>query len=237
MFNRKNTAPKRPRKDLEQGWLRELGFIYSRASVSLLTLVLLLSLLMAGSVSAANIGLREVGTGSTEIYAEEGDVVSLELFVDTEGLTFEGYMIGVDITGGEVLGVSVAHQSLTGLFPDLFGPAVVDAPAGTIRSINQTTFSTGLGAGTHVLDVITLTVGTYASDVAPEIVLTPGLFGESLGLEGGACPGNVAGCVVSVSSANIVPEPSTAVCLGLGLLGLRLARRRIGLDESPLGVS
>lgn len=183
----------------------------------------------APSALAATIGLREVGTGLTEIVAEEGETVSLELFVDTDGLSFEGYMIGVDITGGDVSGISVTHQSLTGLFADLFGTTVIDEGLGTIRAINQTTFSTGLGSGTYVLDIITLTVDTYASSALPEIVLTPGLFGESLGLDGGACPGNIAGCTVNVSSASIVPEPSTAVSLGLGLVGLRAARRRIRL--------
>ncbi len=108
---------------------------------------------------------------------------------------------------------------------------VIDEGLGTIRSINQSTFSTGLGDGTYVLNVITLTVDTYASNSDPEIWVTPGLFGESLGLEGGACPGNVPGCTVSLSSASLtvvaIPEPSKALSLGLGLIGLRIARRRM----------
>ena len=200
-----------------------------RLRAALTALVLITALLGAHSALAATIGVREVGTGLTEIQAEEGDTVSLEVFIDTGGLSFEGYMIGVDITGGDVSGISVAHQSLTGLFPDLFGTTVIDEGLGTIRAMNQTTFSTGLSAGTYVVDIITLTVDTYASNLLPEILVTPGLFGETLGLGSGACPGNVAGCTVDVNSASIVPEPSTAVTLGLGLVGLRVARRRIRL--------
>ena len=196
-----------------------------------IALVLIAALLGAQSALAATLGVREVGTGLTEIFVEEGDTVSLELFIDTEGLSFQGYMVGVDITGGDASGISVLHQSVPGLVhQDLLGPIVIDEGLGTIRDINQMAeFSSSLNAGIYVVDIITFTVDTYASSLLPEILVTPGLFGGSLGLDSGSCPGSVPGCTVNVSSASIVPEPSTAVSLGLGLVGLRAARRRIRL--------
>ena len=58
---------------------------------------LLAATALAPAANAAVLGLREVGTGLTEINAGPGQSVSLELYLDTEGLGFEGYLVGVDI--------------------------------------------------------------------------------------------------------------------------------------------
>ncbi|MFP6639902.1 MAG: hypothetical protein VCC04_06645, partial [Myxococcota bacterium] len=77
----------------------------------------------ADSARAASMGVYQEGTGLTEIIADEGDTVSLVLYLDTEGESFEGYMAGIDITGGSVSGIAVAHQGLgvapNALYPDL----------------------------------------------------------------------------------------------------------------------
>jgi hypothetical protein len=137
--------------------------------------------------------------------------------------------LDIDTQGGAISGLSLAHQPLPGLFADLFGAPVIDNAAGTIRDDNQTTFTTGLAAGVYVLDIISLTVDAYGPSV--EMLLTPGLFGgQVLGLGGGSCPGTTAGCSVTTQSASIIPEPGTALLMGLGLMGLgfsgNTARRR-----------
>ena len=185
-------------------------------------------LLAAIGAQAASVGLREAITGATEIgVGPSGGSVDLELFLDTGGLSFEGYYLGVDFTGGSLTIESVTHQPLPGLFGDLFSAPVIDNDAQSIRHLNQTTFTTPLGAGEYVLDVITIDVGPLTGGA--EIIGTPGLFGEVLGLAGGACPGTVEGCTVSFSSVHITPEPATALLLAGGILGLALQRsqRRI----------
>jgi len=190
-----------------------------------LGLAALFLLALIPSAHAAILGLRQVGTGLTTITAAEGSSVDLELFLDTQGLSFEGYVVGIDINagGGSVSGISVTHQPLTGLFPDLFGPPVIDNAADTVRNDGQTTFTTGLGSGVYVLDILSFVVDAYGPE---EIVVTPGLFGEVLGLGGGSCPGTVMGCSVSYESASVIPEPSTALLMGLGLAGLGLSGRK-----------
>jgi len=190
-----------------------------------LGLAALFLLALIPSAHAAILGLRQVGTGLTTITAAEGSSVELELFLDTQGLSFEGYVVGIDINagGGSVSGISVTHQPLTGLFPDLFGPPVIDNAADTVRNDGQTTFTTGLGSGVYVLDILSFVVDAYGPE---EIVVTPGLFGEALGLGGGSCPGTVMGCSVSYESASVIPEPSTALLMGLGLAGLGLSGRK-----------
>ena len=186
---------------------------------------LLFALLLAGSpAQAALLGLRETGTGATQISALPGESVSLDLYLDTGGLSFEGYVAGVDFTGGPVTGISVVQQAI-GMTADLFGPMVIDDVAGTIRNMNQATFGVGLAPGEYVLDTISFTLGTPAP--GSSLVVTPGLFGETLGLAGGSCPGTVASCSVSFASV-VVPEPGSGLLLaaGLGVLQMGSGQRR-----------
>ena len=131
--------------------MRKLG-----VAVSLLVLAFSLSALPL-TAGAASVGLRQVGTGDTSVQALVGESLSFELFLDTGGLDFQGYSLGIDIIGGSVSSLSVVHESLAGMF-ELFGPPTIDNGAGTIRNIAQASFSGGLAAGTYVLDVIGVTV-------------------------------------------------------------------------------
>jgi len=193
-----------------------------------LGLAALFLLALSPAAHAATLGLRQVGTGLTTISADEGASVDLELFLDTQGLSFEGYLVGIDINagGGSVSGLSITHQPLAGLFPDLFGPPVIDDVADTVRNAGQTTFNTGLGSGVYVVGILSFVVDAYGP--SEEIIVTPGLFGQVLGLGGGSCPGTMMGCSVSFESATVIPEPSTALLMGLGLAGLGLSGRKLG---------
>jgi hypothetical protein len=190
---------------------------------------------LAPTADAARLGLQEVTTGLTDIVSSEGDSVSFELFLDTEGLDLQGFMVGIDIDtqGGSVSGITITHQPISGLYADLFGAPVIDTQLLTIRNDNQSGFTTSLPAGVYVLDVITITVDNYAVDFPGsgerQVTLTPTLAGETLGLGGGSCPGTAAGCGVTVESATMVPEPGTALLVGLGLLGLAAPRSRARL--------
>lgn len=194
---------------------------------------LLATLFLAPPAQAALLGLRQTGTGATQISALPGESVSLDLFLDTGGFTFEGYVAGLDFTGGLVTGTAVAHQAL-GLVPDPFGAPIIDDAAGTIRNINQATFGSGLAAGEYVLDTITFTMGTPVP--GSSLVVTPGLFSEVLGLGSGSCPGTTVGCTVSFSSV-VVPEPGAGLLLiaGLSILHAGTMRRRLAAGRAGLG--
>ena len=188
-----------------------------------------LVLLVAADSRGAEVGIREVGTGDTAIVAGVGASIDLELFIDTQGLTFEGYSLGVDFTGGSVNMIGVSHSTLAGLVPDLFGTPVIDDGADTIRNSNQATLVVGPGlpAGIYTVDVISIIISSFSGDT---IFVTPGLFGEALGLGEGSCPGTVPGCSVTFASASItdisvVPEPGAALLLALVVPGLVILRR------------
>ena len=204
--------PRRVRFRLPSHW--------ARTAAAALALAALLPL---SAAQAALIGLRETGTGLTTLVASPGATLSVDLFLDTQGLSFEGYAIGVDFTGGSVTGIAVAQEAI-GLFPDIFGPPVINDAAGTVRNVNQTTFSGGLPAGVYVLDTLTFSLASYDTP-DNELILAPGLFGEALGLGGGSCPGTTAGCSVNFASATVVPEPGSALLLALGLGTLHWASR------------
>jgi len=191
-----------------------------------LACLLAFAAITAPAAQAARIGLREAETGLTTIQLDAGQSLVLELFIDTEGETLEGYVLGadIDVLGGSVSALSVTHQNLTGLFPDFFGPAIIDNTADTIRNTGQGAFSASLPAGVYVVDLIDITVDFYGA--VEEITVTPGLFGEVLGVAGGSCPGTAVGCAVTVESATIIPEPQTALLMGVGLAGLAISGRK-----------
>ena len=75
-----------------------------------------------------------------------------------------------------------------------------------------------------MLDLIGFNVGTFG--MGGEITVTPGLFGEFLGLAGGICPDS--GCAVSFNSVTITeaPEPSLVALVAPALAALLTIRVR-----------
>jgi len=167
-----------------------------------------------GEADAATLGLGGLG-GVTFTEIPSNGQIQLTLLLDTQGLSLEGFHVGIDFSGGLLSILDFVHAPLPGLFPDVFGTPSIDNDAQTIRGINQTTFTTPLPPGIYTLG--TVRVQTTQSQ---RITATPGLFGEVLGVGGGACPGTAAGCTVSISRFRMVPEPGTAFLMLLGLLSL-----------------
>ena len=184
----------------------------------LLTIVLTVS--ASGSAYGARIGLRDAATGASTIRFVRNEVIELELYVDTEGLTLEGYYLGVDFSSGPLTILSLTHEPLPTMIPDLLGPSVIDHEARSIRAINQVTLTSHLTPAVYVVATIAVDVGHL--EPADVITVTPGLFGEVLGVGGGACPGTLdsGSCSVTAKEMRISPEPGTGLLVVVGLLGL-----------------
>ena len=185
----------------------------------LVVAIAIAALVASASAEAASITVREVGASdlavNTVVTAGLGDTVSLEIVLDTGGLSFEGYSYDVDFTTGTVSSIALAHASLSPLVADLLGSFVINDTVDTIRTINQATLSTGLAAAVYVIDTVSFVV-----DVIPSGGIQVGAFlgtGDTFGLGGG----NV---TPTFYNATIVPEPSTVLLLGTGLLSLMLRR-------------
>lgn len=188
------------------------------------------SLLASSSAPAAMITIRGADPAEpdrdVELFRAPGETVELELVLDTGGLSLEGYSYGINITGGVVSSIDRSAAAIGGLTPDLFGPPVIDDAAGTLRLLNQGSFSGSVVSGSYVVDTVSFVVESFGP--MGEITIQPGLFlGDSLGLDEGSCPGTVPGCSVSFNSLTIVPEPSVHLSFGVGLLVLGSLGRRL----------
>jgi hypothetical protein len=193
-----------------------------RLVVTLFAIAFLIAPNVAGAVPTVTI--REAGTGflnqDTIIVASPGDTVNFEVVLDTDGLSFEGYSYDLEITLGTVSSITLTHANLSPLIPDLLGLPVIDELADTINNINQGTLSTGLSAGVYVIDGISVFIDAIPFDgIVVNAVLGPG---GTFGLGGGV----LAPTLFLPAALTIVPEPTTALLVGMGLAVLALGRRR-----------
>ncbi len=122
---------------------------------------------------------------------------------------------------------AVTHALLSGLAADIFGTPIIDDAANTVRNTNQAKLSAGPGLdpGEYLVDTITFTL------LSGSVTITPGLFGEVLGLGEGSCPGTVEGCTVSFAGATAtvmaVPEPRALLLIALSGAAIAVLRRRL----------
>jgi hypothetical protein len=164
---------------------------------------------------------------------EPGDTAELAIFLDTGGLTFEGYAFGIDIHregGGLAIAGSLLRTpaDIPGFAADLFGPPVVDASQGVIRNLNQASLTTSLAPGIFLLETISLELlALPGTSFTVDLVLDQG---DALGLDGGSCPGTLAGCTPVLESLTftLVPEQDAAALVPLGLALLVRMRLRTG---------
>lgn len=170
-----------------------------------------------------------VGAPSVLATAPQG-VVELEVVLDTWGASLEGYVYGVDWTGGEITELTLVRvESATPpLVPDLFGPYTVAGKGamgghlgGTeLRNVNAASLTPGpgLAGGVYVLDRLSFEVGTLPEE-GIEVVLVLG-EGDVFGLAGAVDqPSRTYG-------VTLVPEPASALRHGAALLALVMLGRR-----------
>ncbi|MFK7895261.1 MAG: PEP-CTERM sorting domain-containing protein [Myxococcota bacterium] len=215
------------------------------------TKVLFPALLFFDAVSASAITFATVGETTRSV--EVGDVITLEFNVDNfagPGSQFEGVLSlrasasgfgGSDLTGLQLINGQSAFSYLRGVCvsPDL----CLDFLAGWDNSVDNQNLTQQTNGNVAVIDADSGSApsadgsfdwgydGTFdTSDVALTFLVTGAVNGVELGTQ---LPGDAVSTpngsfdVASASyTINVVPEPGTALLLGLGMIGLALRKPR-----------
>jgi hypothetical protein len=189
-------------------------------------LPLLAAALMLGYPSPAaavpTVTVREFETGNTVILAV-GSTIKVEIVLDTDGLTFEGYVYDVSFTSNTVSGISFETESYDP-FVSLSPPLIVDDG---IEDLNQASFPPDfLPAGIYILNTVSFKV-----DFIPSGGINIDAFlgtGDFFSLDDGNGP------QPTFFGALVIPEPNPAllVAAGLALLSLPSRRQRGGYGGS-----
>ena len=168
-------------------------------------------------VTVREVGSATLNQGESVNIAPGGEIVAVEVVVDTEGLSFGGYSYGVSISPGTASGIMHTLASLPPLIP--LGVGTINEPAGTISGIAQASFFGGLPPGVYVIDTFEFLADPGAAGSA---TITPQFesAGDSFLTEGQTCPGTQPDCTVTFHSMQLI-SPSNVPALspfGMGLL-------------------
>lgn len=198
-------------------------------------LLLIFGLSSANLCQAIEVTVRELGDTAlspSEIVTKiPGDVVAVEVVVDTEGESLSGYSFGISITPGTVTGISEFQVPLPPLMN--LGSPTIDEASGTISGIAQVGFFGSLPPGIYVTERIEFLV----ESLPPQgITIAAGFLApsESFIVSGDTCPGTLIGCTVTFNSMKIVGGPSVPMLSPFGmflLIGTILiaSGRKLGL--------
>ena len=169
-------------------------------------LLVLVALLYAGSANAYMVSVT--GPGS----AAESDVINVDVMLDSEGQTMYGYIMQVyydpmilSSQGGTFHEIAGSVYGSLYAYPDNW--YISSTAWAAVGPVNQS-------IATLVFHVVNVP-GSTLTEIAPVV-------GTLMGFDGS----NMAGSTAVVPLSIHVPEPTTTMLMGLGLLGILYAGRR-----------
>ena len=182
----------------------------------------------AQALSSVFIVWRGIGTGAESVAASTTLIADIVLTADTNGVAGIQITISFDATELQVIGGGeFTPANLPGMgnqFDPLTIGVTVDNTTGTISRFDQATLTTGLSSGdTATLGSFKFHVVGAAGTIGDDDVLanTGGIGDGLLGQDNITVSGTFSGAQVFHT-----PEPTTAVLLLAGLVGLGYAGRR-----------
>jgi len=222
---RMQPLPECPPKHLRCPGERRSVRVRLRSACTLLTLICVATI-GANTIGASNaravaveVTVREVGSttfNQAELITKNvGDVVSIEVVVDTGAQIFWGYSFGMTLSPGSVSSISTTTSSLPPLLP--LGVPTSDSVAGTISGLSQAGFFGGLPPDIYIIETVEFVVDS----IPPGGILIEALFelsSDSFLIDGESCPGTLAGCTVNFYPMKIVGGPSVPMLSPFGII-------------------
>jgi len=169
-------------------------------------LLVLVALLYAGSANAYEVSVAGPDT------APESSVINVDVMLDTEGLEFYGYIMSVYYDPAVLSSQGGTYHPIAGesygslyAYPDNWYIASTSwvAQGPLAQSVATLVY--------HVMDVPSTTI----TEITPVVT-------SLMGFDGTDMSGSTAQIPLSIH----VPEPTTTMLMGLGLLGILYAGRR-----------
>ena len=166
-----------------------------------------------------------IGVGSTVI----ADIV---LTADGSPGIVTGVFVSIAFDATELTGVGgreLASVNLPGM-GNTFAPVGVGVSgggtSGLFTNFDTGTLATGLTTGTRTLGSVKFTVTAITADSDPDVIANLDNAGtDTIATNVGSSGATFGGAYIGDNSP-VVPEPTTALLLGAGLLGLGFAGRR-----------
>lgn len=145
----------------------------------------------------------------------QGETINLTVTADSEGETMAGYLLAVEYDPAKAdNGPDASNPIPSGFFDGIVGATNADGTYTTHAAITLGDADPGV------------VVSTGSIILAPDVELGPMTLSLSMSLTGETYTFGSAVEDPNAATVTIVPEPTTAALLGLGLFGLALGGRR-----------
>lgn len=192
-------------------------------------------LLAAGAAQAASsvsivwleTGSALIGSSSTPS-AVASSTIQADIVLTVDSVAITSFFVSIEFDASELQAVFASERAVVDLpgmgnqfAPLIFGVSLIDNTNGLIEGFDQASIATGLVGATRTLGSVRFhVVNPSGSPGEDDVIVTL----QNGGIDGLFGPGGAS--IVGFVGADVVPEPTSAALVLIGLAGLFYASRR-----------